>query len=89
MGRGNIVFLFSKSPERSIEMMTQNKTCIPNGKYYYYFYKPMYQGYIVLTENVKKTPSGTVTEPGTKLRYRVNDMKMREELNKKIASNNK
>lgn len=89
MGKGNIVFLFSKSPERSIEMMTQNKTCIPNGKYYYYFYKPMYQGYIVLAETVKKTPSGTVTEPGTKLKYRVNDMKMRDELIKKVSTDNK
>ena len=44
IGRGNLVFLFSKSLDESIRMMDQTENCYHNGRYKFYYYPLRYLG---------------------------------------------
>lgn len=46
LGKGNLVFLFSKNINQSIKMMNQTENLYSNGHMYFYFYPPKYRGYI-------------------------------------------
>ena len=46
IGKGNLVFLFSKNINRSIRMMNQTDNLYSNGYMHFYFYPPKYRGYI-------------------------------------------
>lgn len=46
MGKGNLIFLFSKSIEDSINMINEENTFCNNNKYYWYFYNLNYVGKI-------------------------------------------
>lgn len=46
IGKGNLVFLFSKNINRSIRMMNQTDNLYANGYMHFYFYPPKYRGYI-------------------------------------------
>lgn len=46
IGKGNLVFLFSKNINQSIKMMNQTENLYSNGNMHFYFYPPKYRGYI-------------------------------------------
>ena len=45
IGKGNLVFLFSKNINRSIRMINQTENLYSNGHMHLYFYPPKYRGY--------------------------------------------
>lgn len=44
--KGNLVFLFAKTYNESLDMISQKTNLYPNRSMYYYFYNPRYLGYI-------------------------------------------
>lgn len=44
--KGNLVFLFAKTYNESLDMIVQKTNLYPNKSMYYYFYNPRYIGYI-------------------------------------------
>ena len=46
LGKGNLVFLFTKNVKESIHLMNQKDNLYSNGHMYYYFYPSRYRGYV-------------------------------------------
>ena len=58
IGKGNLVFLFTKNIRQSINTMNQQDNLMSRGHMYYHFYPPRYRGYIQrrrYTVNAKQT----------------------------------
>lgn len=47
IGKGNLVFLFSKDINHSISMMNQTENLYANRYMHFYFYPPKYRGYLI------------------------------------------